>query len=41
VTDTPFHNFDAHLALPRISGLALTPDGSRPVTTWLTPDVLR
>ena len=30
---TPFHSLDAFLAVPRVSGLALSPDGSRLVTT--------
>ncbi|MGV0794205.1 alpha/beta fold hydrolase [Mycolicibacterium sp. XJ1819] len=30
---TPFHDLDDYLALPRISGLAVAPDGSRVVTT--------
>ncbi|MEZ0067522.1 dipeptidyl aminopeptidase/acylaminoacyl peptidase [Streptacidiphilus sp. MAP12-20] len=30
---TPFHNLDDFLAVPRVSGLALSPDGSRLVTT--------
>ncbi|MEY9941724.1 dipeptidyl aminopeptidase/acylaminoacyl peptidase [Streptacidiphilus sp. MAP5-52] len=30
---TPFHDLDAFLAIPRIGGLALSPDGSRLVTT--------
>ncbi|MGV9802223.1 alpha/beta fold hydrolase [Mycobacterium sp. NPDC003449] len=30
---TPFHDLDAYLALPRVSGLAVSPDGSRLVTT--------
>jgi dipeptidyl aminopeptidase/acylaminoacyl peptidase len=29
---TPFHSLDAFLAVPRVSGLALSPDGSRLVT---------
>ncbi|MEW5810143.1 MAG: S9 family peptidase [Actinomycetota bacterium] len=28
----PFHDLDAYLALPRVAGLAVTPDGSRVVT---------
>ncbi len=31
--DTPFHDLDAFLALPRVSGLAVSPDGTRVVTT--------
>ncbi|MGV0745676.1 prolyl oligopeptidase family serine peptidase [Mycolicibacterium sp. XJ870] len=30
---TPFHDLDEYLALPRVSGLAVSPDGSRLVTT--------
>ncbi|MCT7660445.1 S9 family peptidase [Mycobacterium deserti] len=30
---TPFHDLDEFIALPRVSGLALAPDGSRLVTT--------
>src|SRR5262245_60275958 len=30
---TPFHDLDAYLALPRVSGLAVSPDGARVVTT--------
>ena len=30
---TPFENLDDYLALPRVSGLAVSPDGSRVVTT--------
>ncbi|WP_369803698.1 TolB family protein, partial [Mycobacterium sp. NAZ190054] len=30
---TPFHDLDAFLALPRVAGLAVSPDGSRVVTT--------
>lgn len=33
---TPFHDLDEYLALPRISGLAISPDGSRLVTTIST-----
>ncbi len=29
---TPFHDLDAYIALPRLAGLALSPDGSRLVT---------
>ncbi|MGB8404009.1 MAG: S9 family peptidase [Mycobacterium sp.] len=29
---TPFHDLDAYLSLPRISGLAVSPDGTRVVT---------
>ncbi len=39
-TDTPFHDLDAYIALPRLGGLALSPDGTRLVTTvqTLNPD---
>ncbi|WP_276822996.1 S9 family peptidase [Mycolicibacterium mageritense] len=30
---TPFHDLDEYLAMPRVSGLAVSPDGSRLVTT--------
>lgn len=30
---TPFHDLDAYLALPRVAGLAVAPDGMRVVTT--------
>src|SRR5215207_2846544 len=30
---TPFHDLDDYIALPRLSGLAVSPDGSRVVTT--------
>jgi dipeptidyl aminopeptidase/acylaminoacyl peptidase len=33
VTATPFDNLDHYLALPRVSGLAVSADGSRVVTT--------
>lgn len=33
VPATPFDDLDAFLALPRVSGLAVSPDGSRVVTT--------
>jgi dipeptidyl aminopeptidase/acylaminoacyl peptidase len=32
-SSTPFHDLDAYLALPRVSGLVVSPDGSRAVTT--------
>ncbi len=35
---TPFHDLDAYVALPRASGLALSRDGSRLVTTVQTLD---
>jgi dipeptidyl aminopeptidase/acylaminoacyl peptidase len=33
---TPFHDLDHFIALPRLSGLAVSPDGSRIVTTVTT-----
>ncbi|MFY9918226.1 MAG: S9 family peptidase [Mycobacterium sp.] len=33
MTETPFGDLDDYLALPRVSGLAVSPDGSRVVTT--------
>lgn len=33
VSPTPFHDLDTYLGLPRVSGLAVSPDGSRVVTT--------
>lgn len=33
VSPTPFHDLDEFLSLPRVSGLAVSPDGSRVVTT--------
>jgi dipeptidyl aminopeptidase/acylaminoacyl peptidase len=33
---TPFHDLDHYLAIPRLSGLALSPDGKRLVTTVST-----
>jgi dipeptidyl aminopeptidase/acylaminoacyl peptidase len=35
---TPFGDLDAYLAIPRVSGLALSPDGGRLVTTVATLD---
>ncbi|GAA4050840.1 S9 family peptidase [Arthrobacter methylotrophus] len=34
--ETPFHDLDHYLAIPRVSGLALSPDGNRLVTTVST-----
>lgn len=34
--ETPFHDLDHYLAIPRVAGLALSPDGSRLVTTVAT-----
>jgi dipeptidyl aminopeptidase/acylaminoacyl peptidase len=33
---TPFHDLDHYLAIPRVSGLAISPDGQRLVTTVAT-----
>jgi dipeptidyl aminopeptidase/acylaminoacyl peptidase len=38
---TPFHDLEAFIALPRVSGLALSPDGTRLVTTVTTLDPKR
>ena len=38
---TPFHDVDHFIALPRLSGLAMSPDGSRLVTTVATLDKKR
>src|SRR6476469_3152615 len=35
---TPFSDLDAYIAVPRVSGLALSPDGTRLVTTVATLD---
>ena len=35
---TPFHDLDAYVAIPRLSGLVLSPDGSRLVTAVATLD---
>ena len=35
---TPFADLDAYIAVPRVSGLALSPDGTRLVTTVATLD---
>ncbi|MFK0009119.1 alpha/beta fold hydrolase [Paenarthrobacter sp. NPDC090520] len=34
--ETPFHDLDHYLAIPRVSGLTLSPDGTRLVTTVST-----
>ena len=34
--ETPFHDLDHYLAIPRVAGLALSPDGNRLVTTVAT-----
>ena len=39
--ESPFHNLDAYLALPRSSGLVLSPDGSQLVTTVATLNAKR
>ncbi|MCM3660455.1 prolyl oligopeptidase family serine peptidase [Georgenia satyanarayanai] len=33
MSDTPFHDLDDYIALPRLGGLAISPDGQRLVTT--------
>ena len=38
VNQTPFHDLDAYIALARISGLRLSPDGSRLITSVSTLD---
>ncbi len=38
---TPFHDIDVYLGLPRCSGLALSPDGTRLVTTVATLNAKR
>ena len=40
---TPFHDLDTYVALPRTSGLVLSPDGRRLVTavSTLNPDRTR
>ncbi|PZR53431.1 S9 family peptidase [Xylanimonas oleitrophica] len=38
---TPFHDLDAYLAIPRTGGLALSPDGRRLVTSVATLDPAR
>ncbi|WP_349268411.1 S9 family peptidase [Mycolicibacterium parafortuitum] len=38
VSSTPFHDLDEFLSLPRVSGLAVSPDGDRVVTTVATLD---
>jgi len=38
---TPFHDLDRYLELPRLGGLALSPDGTRLVTTVQTLDAKR
>ena len=38
---SPFHDLDRYLAIPRVGGLALSPDGTRLVTTVQTLDPQR
>jgi dipeptidyl aminopeptidase/acylaminoacyl peptidase len=38
VTETPFHDLQDYVALPRLAGLVLSPDGTRLVTTAATPN---
>ncbi|ARU51757.1 S9 family peptidase [Cellulosimicrobium cellulans] len=40
-SETPFHDLDHYLAIPRVGGLALSPDGARLVTTVQTLDPQR
>ena len=35
---SPFHDLDAYVAVPRVSGLALSPDGTRLITSAATLD---
>lgn len=35
---TPFHDLDPYLALPRVGGLVLSPDGTRLITSVSTPN---
>lgn len=35
---TPFHDLDAYVALPRLGGLVLSPDGTRLVSAVSTLD---
>ncbi len=41
MTETPFHDLDAYVALPRVSRLVLSPDGTRLVTAVTTLDPKR
>jgi dipeptidyl aminopeptidase/acylaminoacyl peptidase len=41
VAATPFHDLESYIALPRLAGLALSPDGTRLVTTVATLDAKR
>src|SRR6478735_7744075 len=38
MTSTPFHDLDQYVAIPRLSGLVLSPDGTRLVTAVATLD---
>ena len=38
MTATAFDNLDDYLALPRVSGMAVSADGSRVVTTVAEPN---
>ncbi|KQY22148.1 peptidase S9 [Cellulomonas sp. Root485] len=38
MTSTPFHELEQYVAIPRVSGLVLSPDGSRLVTSVATLD---
>ncbi|WP_315097047.1 alpha/beta fold hydrolase [uncultured Cellulomonas sp.] len=38
MTSTPFHDLDQYVAVPRLSGLVLSPDGTRLVTSVATLD---
>ncbi len=40
-SENPFHDLDQYLAIPRVGGLALSPDGERLVTTVQTLDPQR
>lgn len=40
-SEIPFHDLDHYLAIPRVGGLALSPDGARLVTTVQTLDPKR
>ncbi|MGY4644052.1 alpha/beta fold hydrolase [Cellulomonas sp. URHB0016] len=40
-TSTPFHDLDEYVAIPRLSGLVLSPDGARLVTAVATLDSAR
>ena len=40
-TTTPFHDLDDYVAIPRLSGLVLSPDGTRLVTAVATLDAKR